>query len=171
MTTIAIEFNDAALVAVGPDGVLGPENCAEPGYAIITGGAPLFGKAAWGQARLRPRDIRNRFWRELSVESMSEAAGPYATSADLVHAHLQLLWQGWSAGVTAAIFVVPDYWSREQLGFLLGIAEELAIPVVGLVDSAVASTRCRYEVDDLLHVDISLHATAVTRMNQDGGQR
>jgi len=169
MTTIAIDFNDTALIAVGPEGVLEPGLATEPGYAVITGGDPFFGLAARRQARLRPRDTHARFWRELATEPLAEKVGPYTTSADLVHAHLQSLWHGWSAGVSDVIFVVPDYWSPEQLGLLLGIAEELAIRVIGLVDSAVASTRCHYEVDDLLHLDISLHAATVTRMKQEGG--
>ena len=169
MTKIAIEFNDAALVAVGPDGMLGPGGGAEPGYAAVTGSSSLFGTAALRQARLRPGHTYNLFWRELSAAPMSATAGPYATAADLMHAHLQSLWQGWSAGVSGAIFVVPAYWSQEQLGLLLGIAEELAIPVIGLVDSAVAATCSRYETDDLLNIDASLHDVVVTRMKQDGG--
>jgi len=169
MTTIAIDFNDAALVAVGPDGVLGPEGCPEPGYATVTGGVSSFGLAAWHQARLRPRDTYDRFWCQLSTEPLSGTAGSYATSADLVHAHFQSLWAVWSSGVSEALFVVPAYWSQEQLGLLLGIAEELAIPAIGLVDSAVAATRSRVEADDLLTIDVSLHAAVIIWMKQDGG--
>lgn len=169
MTTIAIEFNDAGLVAVGPDGLLGPGAGQEPGYAAVNNGLPFFGTAALRQARLRPRNTWDRFWRELSSDPMSAAAGPCATSADLVHAHLQSLWHGWSAGVTGVIFVVPAYWSQEQLGLLLGIAEELAIPVIGMVDGTVAATRCQYEADELVDIDASLHDVTVTRVKQDGG--
>jgi len=168
MTTIAIEFNDAGLGAVGPDGLLGSGARPEPGYAVITGSSSAFGTEAWHQARLRPRHIHNRYWRELSDEPLRMTAGPYAASADLVSAHLRSLWRGWSTGVSGTLFVIPAYWSQEQLGLLLGIAEELAIPVIGLVDSAVASIRCRYEVDDLLVIDASLHDITVTRMKQDG---
>jgi len=169
MTTIAIEFNDADLLAAGPDGVLGPGNSSEPGYATANGGTPLFGRAARHQARLRPRETHNHFWQEISSRPMTGLTGSAVTSADLVHGHLQSLWHGWSAGVSGVIFVVPAYWSQEQLGLLLGLGEELAIPVIGLVDSGVAATRCRYEVDDLLHIEASLHAIAITRMKQDSG--
>ena len=169
MTTIAIEFNDAALVATGPDGMPGSGAGQEPGYAAVNDGLPFFGTAALRQARLRPRTTWNRFWRELSSDPLPAAAGPCTTSADLVHAHLQSLWNDWSAGVTGAIFVVPGYWSQEQLGLLLGIAEELAIPVIGMVDATVAATRCRYETDDLLDIDASLHDVTVTRVKQEGG--
>ncbi len=169
MTTIAIDFNDAALLAVGPGGASGLQANSEPGYATVTGGVPSFGLAAWHQARLRPRDTHNRFWSQLSGEPLPAAVGAFATSADLVHAHLQSLWASWSAGVSAVLFVVPAYWSQEQLGLLLGIAEELAIPAIGLVDSAVAATRAPFEADDVLTIDLSLHAASVTRMKQDGG--
>ena len=169
MTKIAIEFNDATLVAVGPNGVLGNSLGQEPGYAAINDGMPFFGIAALQQARLRPCETWNRFWRELSSDPLPAAAGPCATSADLAHAHLQSLWDDWSRGVTGVICAVPGYWSQEQLGLLLGIAEELGIPVIGMVDAAVAATRCRYEADDLLDIDASLHDLSVTRIKQDGG--
>jgi hypothetical protein len=169
MTTIAIELNDAALVAYGSNGMLGIDAGREPGYAAVNDGLPCFGSAAFCQARLRPRNTWNRFWREISSAPLPAAVGPCATSADLVHAHLQSLWNGWSDGVTGVIFVVPGYWSQEQLGLLLGIAEELAIPVIGMVDATVAATRCHYEADDLLDIDVSLHDLTVTRVRQDGG--
>jgi len=168
MTTIAIDLNDAGIVAVGRDGPLDSGDRFAPGYAAVDGGAPVFGARAYRRLRLTPRDIHRFFWREMSAAPMALAAGPFSTSADLVQAHLKSLWQRWSDGVDAVILVVPAHWSNDQLGLLLGIAEELDMPVIGLVDRAVAATRCRYGVDTLWHIDLSLHDATVTRLGQDG---
>ena len=58
--------------------------------------------------------------------------------------------------------------STEQLGLLLGIAMELDIPVVALVDAAGAATRRHYVNAVPVHVDLSLHCAALTRLGQDG---
>lgn len=153
-TTIAIDLNDAGIVALGRDGRLGPDGRDVPGYAAVSDGASIFGARAYRRLRLTPHDIHRLFWREMS--------------ADLVHAHLQSLWQQWSDGVDAVILVVSANWSSEQLGLLLGIADELGMPVIGLVDRAVAATRCRYGADTLWHIDLTLHDATVTRLAQNG---
>ncbi len=168
MTTIAIDLNDAGIVAVGRDGRLESGDRLVPGYAAVDDGAPVFGAQAYRRLRLTPRAIHRFFWHEMSAAPMALVAGPFSTSVDLVHAHLKSLWQRWSAGVDAVILVVPANWSNNQLGLLLGIAEELGMPVIGLVDRAVAATRCRYGVDTLWHIDLSLHDATVTRLGQEG---
>ena len=47
--------------------------------------------------------------------------------------------------------------STDNLGLLLGIAAELKMPVVAMVDSAIAATRREYRNAVPVHVDISLH--------------
>ena len=56
----------------------------------------------------------------------------------------------------------------ESLGLFLGIANEIGIPVVGLVDAAVAATRREYRGAVPVHVDMSLHSTSLSRMAQGG---
>lgn len=162
MELIAIELNDAAIAG---HGVGGPA-FGDPGYAAIADGRILFGQEAWHQARLYPRTTTNRYWRDFSEQPLSRPFGSYATSADLVHAHLESLLGTLPARPSAALFSVPPYWSLAQLGLLLGVAEELALPVRGLVDSAVAATRCEYVDQQLVHIDASLHGLTITRLDQ-----
>jgi len=64
MSTIAIDINDANLIVADESGVL----TAEPGYALLAGGEVLTGNDAYAQARLKPRDCSNRFWRRRSAD-------------------------------------------------------------------------------------------------------
>jgi hypothetical protein len=164
MTILGIDLNDAAITVVGG----GREPAPAPGYALARDGGMLFGLQAWRQARLHPRQSMNQFWRQLSEQPLSKALKDYASSADLVHAQLEEISADFPADLEGVIFAVPAYWTPAQLGLLLGIALELAIPVRGLVDSAIAATRREYPGRDLLHLDISLHDLTVTRIMQDG---
>jgi hypothetical protein len=56
----------------------------------------------------------------------------------------------------------------DSLGLLLGIAMDLDIPVVAMVDAATAATRREYANAVPVHVDLSLHTAMLTRMAQDG---
>jgi len=64
------------------------------------------------------------------------------------------------------VIAVPAYMEAASLGLLLGIAGELKLPVAALVDAAVAATRREYRNAVPVHVDLSLHATTLTRLAQ-----
>jgi len=164
MTILGIDLNDAAITVVGG----GKEITAAPGYALARGGGILFGIEALKQARLHPRQSNNKFWCELSEHPLGQAFTDRVSSADLVHAQLEQISADFPADLEGVILAVPAYWEPAQLGLLLGIAQELAIPVRGLVDSAVAATRREYMGRELLHLDMSLHDVVVTRIIQDG---
>ncbi|MFQ5634014.1 MAG: FHA domain-containing protein [Gammaproteobacteria bacterium] len=166
MVMIAIDLNDAAITAVGPAGLELDDPGYVPGYAAAIDGRVLFGADAWHQSRLHPRSTTNRYWREFSEQPLSRPFATFTTSADLVHAHLEKLLSAFSSIPSEVLFVVPAYWTTAQLGLLLGVAEELALPVRGLVAGAVAATRCEYVDQLLLDVDASLHGTTITRLEQ-----
>ena len=164
MTILGIDLNDAAITVVGGS----RELVAAPGYALARDGEMLFGVEAWQQARLHPRQSMNQYWREFSEQPLGGTLKDQASSADLVHAQLAQISEDFPADLEGLIFAVPAYWTPAQLGLLLGIAQELAIPVRGLVDSAVAATRREYPGRELLHLDMSLHDVVVSRILQDG---
>jgi hypothetical protein len=164
MTILGIDLNDAAITVVGG----GRELMPAPGYALDRDDGMLFGLQAWKQARLHPRQSMNQFWRELSEQPLSKTFKDHASSADLVQTQLEQISADFPADLEGVIFAVPAYWTPAQLGLLLGIAQELEIPVRGLVDSAVAATRREYQGRQLLHLEMSLHDLAVTRIMQDG---
>jgi hypothetical protein len=164
MTAIGIELNDAAISIVdGRSRIV-----SAPGYAVAHGGEVLLGEEAYRIARLHPQQTSNRFWHELSDQPIPKFMGGQFSSADLVHDQLQALCADFISEIEAVIFAVPGHWSSEQLGLLLGIAQDLSLPVQGIVDSAVAATRREYRGRALLHLDASLHELTISRMLQDG---
>lgn len=167
MTVLALELNDAAIAGVAPDGLVWPEPGYVPGYAAATDSGVVFGSEAWRSSRLQPGRAANRYWQLMSTEPLASPVGAFTTSADLVHAHLERLLGALPARPSSVVCAVPGCWSTEQLGLLLGVAEELALPVRGLVDSAVAATRREYPGQDLLHLDCTLHEMLLTRLRQD----
>ena len=158
MSVFAIEINDCGLLAGNADGW----RDAGAGYALVDNGRILVGEEARSQARLRPREVHNRFWRDLGTDASSPGASP----ADLGCEQLRQVWQ--DAGrpeSDAAIFIVPGYFDRQALGLLLGIAGEAGIPARGLVDAAVAAAVSVPGQRAVLHLDIHLHASLVTEVS------
>lgn len=161
MATFAIEINDAELVVTGPSGVV----AAEPGYAVVEGGEVLTGVEAYAQARLKPRQASNRFWAELSLDEATGIGG-VRNAAELAYAQLEQLWRRIEADTEDVVLVVPSHYRGEQLGLLLGIAEECRMPVRALVDMAVAASERPYPGRELVFVDAGLHRVSVVPLEQ-----
>lgn len=158
MAFAAIELNDAAVV-LARDGTLLTQS---PGYALIEQDILLVGEDALRQARLKPRLVSSRFWDRLSTDPVFPATIPGASFADLARAHLSQVWARSGLDVDGLILVVPGSFERRQLGLLLGIAEQLALPVRGMVDSALVACRPQAKEGLIVHVDIHLHRAVVT---------
>lgn len=163
MKFLGIELNDVALTAADGGGVL----YREPGFAIANNGELLFGNAAFHMSRLQPRRIHSRYWQAMSEEALTADGAGSRTQADLVHAQLQLLWQSAGSGIDAVVFALPPLWNSEQLGLLLGIADEIGMPVQGLVPSGVAAARQEYTGSELFHLEATLHDFYLQRIVQE----
>jgi hypothetical protein len=163
VSSVAVEISDAGIVVAADSGDGGTET-AGPGYALIDGGSLLTGSAALAAARLRPRQVDNRFWSELDTTPLPGPFRGELTRADLAHAHLAAVWAGRGSEVETAILALPGTGTEEQLGLAVGIARACDIPVKGVVDSAVASAASGSPAGSLLHVDLQLHRAVVTEM-------
>lgn len=161
MSRIAIELNDADVLVADEHELL----AGEPGYAIKEGGEIRTGQAAYREWRVKPKRVSNDFWAGLSL-SPHPSALEAENTAELAFAQLRGLWQQIGGHAGEAIFVVPGSFEREQLGILLGIAEECGIPVKAMIDAAVAASDRHYPGRDLFFLDASLHEVAVTLVDQ-----
>ena len=166
MTVLAIEINDSGILTARD----GHWRRVGPGYALLDPDQPLLGEDARSQARLRPRRLQSRVWQDHNTQSLSRVM-PYAgNNADLACAQLKSIWEAeGNAATEAVIFLVPGYFSTEALGLLLGIAEDCAIPVRGIIDTAVAASPELVAGRSLLHMDIHLHTTVLTELVAAGG--
>lgn len=162
MERIAAHLNDAGITLLDDSGIL----YREPGFALLEDDSLTTGNDAFRQARIKPRRIQHRFWSELSVEPLQDQGTAHLSAADLVSRQLE---QMSAAGTGKEIVVaVPAYMSSQQLGLLLGIATDINLPVVAMVDASVAATRREYKGAVPVHVDISLHTTTLSRLVQPG---
>ncbi|MEJ2256943.1 MAG: hypothetical protein P8X98_08020, partial [Woeseiaceae bacterium] len=136
MTLLAAHLNDAGLLFSDGDRIL----CREPGYVLLRDDGLVTGQEAWESASLEPRRIQNRYWANLSTEALPDRRFQHLTAADLASEQLAVLWQRVAKPGDRLALAVPPFMNKDALGLLLGIAMELEIPVVGMVDAAVAAT-------------------------------
>ncbi|MEO1246293.1 MAG: FHA domain-containing protein [Pseudomonadota bacterium] len=164
MSLLAAHINDAGIAVYGDQGIL----YREPGFALLEDRELVIGETAYRNARLKPRRIHSRFWSELRTDPLSDARFRHLSAADLVSRQLEKLWQTVGDKGDRLIVAVPPYMSGDQLGLFLGIAADLRVPIVALVDAAVAATRREYTAAAPVHVDFSLHSASTTRLSQNG---
>jgi hypothetical protein len=164
MGALAIDINDAGLVVADESGV----RAVEPGFASLERGKIVTGEAARARARRQPRQTSNRFWSALSTDANSAGADLGLTAAELAHAQLQALWARVASGIDDVLLVVPGGYRSDQLGLLLGLAQECGMPVRAFVDAAVAASVRPFPGRQLMYVDASLYRTAVTLVEQNG---
>ena len=156
---LVLELADAGLLALPEEGELAAPS---PGIAIVDGETITVGRRAAARARLTPRRLHNRFWKEISTEALGPPFGKRLRSADLAYAHLSEIWRETGRGVGSVILALADGRSEDQLGLILGVARSAGLPVDGLVDAAVAASVGRHGDAELLHIDLELHRAVLT---------
>jgi hypothetical protein len=166
VSLLALDLNDAGILAVGEDGTI---SLANPGFALFEEDALTVGRNAASKSRLDPRRIHTRMWSELDTKSLKRPFPTHLRTADLVHAHLDQIWAESAQDVDRVILAIPGRYSEHQLGLILGIADACRMPVTGLVDSAVASAADSTLPSAALHLDLQLHDAVLTVLSRNGG--
>ena len=162
MTVALLDINDCVLQLWGS----GPVQ-QSPGYALLEGKAYQFGSTARGSARLRPRDINNRYWWQLSIEPLQPALGPARHTADLVHEHLLQLHRE-SGQPKELLLACSGSMQREQLSLLLGIVQQCPFEVVGLVNRSALLGSLHGGPGRLFHLELQLHQALLAELVQNG---
>ena len=164
MTRLAIHLNDADITLSDGERTI----YCEPGFAWLGDGKMTSGSEAFAHSRIDPRRINHRFWSDLTTEPITDKRFSHLSAADLASEQLEQIWLNHGTNVTELIVAVPPYMATENLSLFLGISHELDIPVVAMVDSAVAATRREYKGAVPIHVELCLHKTTLTRLAQPG---
>jgi hypothetical protein len=162
MGALAIQIHDAGLAVADAAGL----RAIEAGCALVERGGIVTGNEARAQARLKPRLTSSRYWSELSLEPGSAGPDIGKSTAELAFAQLEALWRRFAQGVTDVLLVVPGHYHTQQLGLLLGLAQECGIPVRAFVDAAAAASTRPYPDRQLMYVDASLRRVSVTLLDQ-----
>ena len=164
MGLLAAHINDAGISVLDADKVL----YRESGVALLDDDNLTTGAEAVAQARLKPRRIQNSYWSDLRTAPLADRHFEHLSAADLASRQLEHIWKRVAGPQDRAIIAVPAYMGKENLSLLLGITAELKVPVIAMVDAAVAATRREYQGAVPVHVDLSLHSTLLTRISQSG---
>jgi hypothetical protein len=171
MSLIGLELNDAGIMAADSttDNLLQVDGQAteSPGFALPEKNGLQVGQTAASKAHLFPRQIINHFWNHLNTDTLEQSGrqGPQST-AEIAYQHLNLIWQHIQKKGSEIIIAVPGFYGRQQLGLILGMANELSIPVKGFVPLALAAAPGAHPGKMILHLDIHLHRLEVTYLKQ-----
>jgi hypothetical protein len=164
MTIFTLDLNDAGLRLFRDQEVA----AQSPGFAIVMPSELVLGDAARKQFRLHPRQANNQFWHLLSTDPLETRGPNIANHADLVYRQLQeLLAEAAFGPDDELILAVAGTTTNDQLGLLLGVGQELNVPITGLVDSAVAASIANPLPNRSVHIDVSLHRATMTMMEAD----
>lgn len=170
MRLLGLELSDAGIMVAtnDPVGLLQIDGAdrESPGFALPEKNRLLTGRSAEGKARLHPRRFNNLFWEQLNTEPLKQPS-PYAQNhAEMAYAHLARIWEHIKRYGDELVIAVPGFLDRDQLGLFLGIAEELSIPLKGIVALSVAASSKPSPERLLLHLDIHLHRFEMTFLEQ-----
>jgi hypothetical protein len=173
MSLLGLELSDAgimAAVASDPPGLLQIDQGEResPGCAFQEHNRLVVGREAETRAHLDPRQVTNWFWDQLSGEPLKQGGLESAAQnhAEVAYAHLTQIWDKIKAHGDEVIIAVPGFYNSDQLGLILGMAADLSMPVKGFIDLAVAAARETHPESALIHVDIHLHRSVVTFLEQ-----
>jgi hypothetical protein len=79
---------------------------------------------------------------------------------------LSLIWQQIQSQGDEIVMAVPSFYDREQLGLILGISQELGMPVKGFVPLSLAASSHICPEKMLLYLDIHLHCIEIIYLEQ-----
>ena len=159
MSRAAIELDDVAVVVQADDDT---PPLRSPAVALVGEEGLVVGEDAERRRRLEPRRIHDHFWYDLSTETMRRPyPGRYST-ADIAHAHLEKSWRESGVEADEALLTVSGDLSPDRLGLVLGIARAAGVPVVGLVDAAVAAVADHGPAGPSLHLEIFRNRAVAT---------
>lgn len=166
---LCLELIDAGLL-LAQQRAEGPTVVGEgPGMAILEEGVTLTGAAAAARVRLKPLLAHSNFWRGLSTEPLIRPSRLARTTADIAFAQLTALLEPYKR--ERVLLALPPGYGREQLGLLLGVANETGVTVAGLVDAALAACSLEPAPARVLHLDLELHQASLSVLEYVGGDK
>jgi hypothetical protein len=156
-TTLGLELCDAGLLTAACDlaepkllGVPDRQGSTDwPGFAYHEGADYTFGRAAEDMWFVHPRRVAHTFWAKLAHEPSSLNVGGKSPSfSELSFFFLREFTQRLTAAsgpLEKVVLAVPGSYLKdaeseiEKVGLLLGMADELKLPLAGIVDMACAA--------------------------------
>lgn len=165
MGICTIDINDSGLRLLQKGKTL----ALSPGYANLAQEVVL-GLQAEQRACLEPLQTTNHFWQHMVQDRLPQPVNTDKTPADLVWLHLLELWSQTAISAGEVVFATPSSFNRQQLGLLLGIAEQCPFRTLAVVDVAIAAAAWLNQAartpktKAFFYLDIHLHQTLLTEI-------
>ena len=161
MHPFAVEIDDRALALARAGEVL---EATPSAVADGSDGSPA-GEDAWGAVRLRPTTTSTRH-----LVSVLRDAAPSARALALAAAELTRRLRAHPPAPGERLWIAaPAGAGPAGLGALLAVARQLALPLDGFVDAAVASAGALAVDGAAIVVELGLHHAAATLIEREGG--
>ena len=171
MSLLSLELSDAGIMAAAKDPLrllqTDGTHMESPAFALPEKKQLLLGRQAEEKAHLQPLLINNRFWDQLNTEALKQRNKFAQSHAEIACAHLARIWDRIKEHGDDVLIAVPGFLSQYQLGLVRSIADELSIPLRGLVTIPIAAAQEPRRDHLLVHVDIHLHRTEMAVLDQD----
>ena len=159
-----LELNDWHLSCYTPRGQCIYQQAAA---AFAQADQLVFGDQALAQSRIQPQTFNVQYLSRLSTETLPRKIGPAQNYADLIYYHLRSIQSEHT--LNDLVIAAPAYYSDEQLGLLLGIADEAGLNIQGFVDSALGyAIQTRTDTQHIF--DIGLNQSNLSELRVKQGQ-
>jgi|TARA_B110000971_G_scaffold210887_1_gene238579 hypothetical protein len=146
-----IDINDGSLSCTNGQGEVVYD---QPSIAYFDGQNLLFGHAALANVKSQPQACASQYMGRLSDETLASPLGKALNHADLIFHHLKNMTA--LADIEECAFLIPAYFSNEQLQLLLGIAQAAGLKPSGFINSGLAHQRASKQGNDFHLFDIGL---------------
>ncbi len=170
MALLGMELSDAGIMVAGGEPAklieVDGRDKESPGFALAEDDHLIVGKEAQERAHLNPRLYTNHFWDELNTGPLKQPGLEGKNNTELAYIHLSRIWDTIKRHGDELAIAVPGFFTQRQLGIVLGIANELSMPVKGFVATAIAASSKPYPGHLLFHLDIHLHRIEITLLEQ-----
>ena len=157
-----IDINDGGVTCTNDRGEVVYD---QPSIAYFNGKSLLFGYEAMANVKSHPQACASQYMGRLSDETLASPLGEAFNHADLIFHHLKKM-----ASVTNTedcAFLIPAYFSDEQLQLLLGIAIAAGLSPCGFINSGLARQTANNEPNFYL-LDIGLRQGQLSSVARSG---
>jgi hypothetical protein len=165
--TYLLEVNDCELSLYQDDTL----EYHAPAVAVVREGEILFGEPALRLSRTHPRETNQQYFARLNADPLAHPVARATNHADLVYLHLQQLQQMVQQNPAEVLLAVPGTLSNDQLGVLLGIAQECGLEIGGFVDTAVLAASLSELPPSIYHIDTHLQQMCITHLESNAEVR
>jgi hypothetical protein len=173
MPLLAMELNDAGLRAARSESsellAVDETEQASPGFVWTQRQTLITGAAAARHALVHPTDVHDHYWDALDTQPVDPRRPDSPNRAEVACAHLQQLMVRVLRPDEDLVIAVPPWYATGQLGIIVGIANELDLPLRGLVAAPVAiESPAGTNGENVMVVNMALHRCLVAVVSHEG---